>query len=206
MPHATITPTTDINIVARIRPAADRITRHIEQHLQVLHDVHPASASHCRRVGRLAQQLARALGWREDRVADAFHAGLLHDIGKAAIDTTLLDAPRALTASERAHVDRHAALGATMLKGDAMLGHLVDPVARHHDRFDTHGIETPLIARLVAVVDVWDAMTSPRPYAATKSDREAGDELDRCAGTQFDPVLVDAFLELVERPRLRLIA
>ena len=206
MPHAMIIPSSHSDIVASIRPSDNGIERRIAQHLAVLHTVHPDSAAHCRRVGRLAEQLSRALGWCEGRVADAKHAGLLHDIGKAAIDTSLLDAPRRLSAAERNHVDRHAHLGAAMLHGDSMLGHLIEPVARHHDRFDTHGVDTPLIARLVAVVDVWDAMTSPRPYAATKSAREAGDELDRCAGTQFDPLLVDAFLEMIERPRLRLIA
>ena len=178
----------------------------LQRHLDVLHAAHRPSADHCRRVGALTHRLARFMGLDETHVQTCTHSALLHDIGKAAVDTTLLDAARPLTTVEKRHIDRHAGFGAAMLKGDPTLRHLAHAVSAHHDRFDTHGRGIPLAARLIAVTDAWDAMTQPRPYAGPMPPRAAADELARCADTQFDGTIIDAFLAMIEAPRLRLTA
>ena len=194
------------DVIGRIAPDIVQVRQAVERHLDVLRASHAPSALHCERVGRLAASMSVELGMDMDAIESVYHAALLHDIGKAAIDTALLDAPRKLTATEKVHVDRHAALGAAMLTGDSALGRLAHVVEHHHDRYEHGGSAIPLAARIIAVVDAWDAMVTPRPYAGPIPHAAAADELDRFAGTQFDPDLVDTFLAMVESPRLQLSA
>jgi putative nucleotidyltransferase with HDIG domain len=194
------------DVIGRIAPDVVQVRQAVERHLDVLRAAHEPSALHCERVGRLAASLAVETGMDMDAIETVYHAALLHDIGKAAIDRALLDAPRKLTVQEQTWVDLHAPLGAAMLAGDPALERLAHVIAHHHDRFEHGGTNTPLAARIIAVVDAWDAMITPRPYAGPMPHVDAADELDRCAGTQFDPDLVDAFLAMVEAPRLKLTA
>ena len=194
------------DVIGRITPDVVQVRQAVERHLDVLRAAHEPSALHCERVGRLAASLAVETGMDMDAIETVYHAALLHDIGKAAVDTTLLDAPRKLTVQEQIQIDLHAPLGAAMLEGDAALGRLAHVIACHHDRFENGGSSIPLAARIISVVDAWDAMIMPRPYAGPMPHADAADELDRCAGTQFDPELVDAFLAMVEAPRLKLTA
>jgi diguanylate cyclase (GGDEF)-like protein/putative nucleotidyltransferase with HDIG domain len=167
------------------------------------------TGSHSERVAGLAARLATRLGLDAEQVELTRLAGSLHDLGKLAIPEEILRKRGLLTDSERLVLERHPQIGYRMLDS---LG--VDPVAEivlhHHERWDgagypegLRGDASPLGARIIFVVDAYDAMTSDRVYRVRLSHEEALAELRRCSGTQFDPLIVDAFeaeLEEVDEP------
>src|SRR5262249_941047 len=157
------------------------------------------TGSHSERVGTLAAQIAEQLDLSVDEIELTRLAGSLHDLGKLAIPEEILRKPAALTDPERLVLERHPQIGFRMLES---LG--VDPIAdwvlHHHERWDGHGYpdglkgdEIPLGARIIFVADAFDAMTSDRLYRAALTFEEAVAEVERCAGTQFDPQVVEAF-------------
>jgi diguanylate cyclase (GGDEF)-like protein len=161
------------------------------------------TGSHSERVGELAARIALRLGVDEEQVELTRLAGSLHDLGKLAIPEEILRKPGPLTDSERLVLERHPQIGFRMLES---LG--VDPVANwvlhHHERWDGAGYPDgipgegiPLGARILFVADAYDAMTSDRLYRDRLSHEDALVELERCAGTQFDPEIVAAFVEEV---------
>jgi len=164
------------------------------------------TGSHSTRVAELGAWIARCLGLDQEHVELTRLAGSLHDLGKLAIPEEILQKPGPLTQPERLVVQRHSQIGHRMLES---LG--VEPVAdwvlHHHEHWDGSGYpdrlkgeQIPLGARIIFVADAYDAMTSNRAYRGRLSPRDAVDELQRCAGTQFDPEIVAAFThELVER-------
>jgi len=166
------------------------------------------TGSHSERVGDLAARISRRLGLDEPQIELTRLAASLHDLGKLAIPEEILRKPGALNESERLVLQRHPQIGHRMLES---LG--VEPIAdwvlHHHERWDGDGYphrlrgdEIPLGARIIFVADAFDAMTSERVYRRPFSQREALAELERCAGSQFDPLIVDAFREeLSLRPR-----
>jgi diguanylate cyclase (GGDEF)-like protein len=166
------------------------------------------TGSHSERVGDLAARISRRLGLDESQTELTRLAASLHDLGKLAIPEEILRKPSALNESERLVLQRHPQIGHRMLES---LG--VEPIAdwvlHHHERWDGDGYpdrlrgdEIPLGARIIFVADAFDAMTSERVYRRPFSQREALEELERCAGSQFDPLIVDAFKEeLGLRPR-----
>jgi HD-GYP domain-containing protein (c-di-GMP phosphodiesterase class II) len=135
------------------------------------------------------------------------YAYLLHDIGKIGIPDTILLKREELTTRERRTLQMHTTLGEHLISYIPFLSNLVhDVVAFHHEHFDGQGYpwglsgeEIPLVARIFAVVDAFDAMTSNRPYRKALGIPAALEELERCAGTQFDPGIVAAFLQLGQR-------
>jgi len=163
----------------------------------------PDGAGHALRVTELALRIAAALG-AADRRVDAIRAGgPLHDIGKLEVDRAILDKPGALDPVELDEIRAHPELGARMLQGVRSLRAALDCVRHHHERWDGTGYpfglgghEIPLEARILAVADAYDAMTSDRPYRAARSHEEALAEVERCAGSQFDPQVADVFLSL----------
>ena len=159
------------------------------------------TGSHSERVGELSAKVAKRLGLDAEQVELTRLAGNLHDLGKLAIPEEILRKPGTLTDSERLVLERHPQIGFRMLDS---LG--VDPVAdlvlHHHERCDgtgypdgLRGEEIPLGARIIFVTDAYDAMTSDRIYRPKLSSQAALAELERCAGTQFDPGIVAAFVE-----------
>jgi diguanylate cyclase (GGDEF)-like protein len=159
------------------------------------------TGSHSERVGELAARIATRLGVDADEVELTRLAGSLHDLGKLAIPEEILRKPGPLTDGERLVLERHPQIGFRMLES---LG--VDPVAdwvlHHHERWDGAGYpdgipgeQIPLGARILFVADAYDAMTSDRVYRSRLSHADALAELERCAGTQFDPEIVAAFVE-----------
>ena len=159
------------------------------------------TGSHSERVGDLAARIARRLGIEESQVGLMRLAASLHDLGKLAIPEEILRKPGTLNESERLVLQRHPQIGYRMLES---LG--VEPIAEwvlhHHERWDgagypdrLRGDEIPLGARIIFVADAYDAMTSERVYRKPISERDAMAELERCAGSQFDPIVVGAFYE-----------
>jgi diguanylate cyclase (GGDEF)-like protein/putative nucleotidyltransferase with HDIG domain len=176
--------------VARFRAAAS-LARAVDAR-----DVY--TGSHSQRVAELATRMARRLGLADEEVELTRLAGSLHDLGKLAIPEEILRKPGPLTEPERMVLERHPQIGFRMLES---LG--VDPVAdwvlHHHERWDGSGYpdglpgdRIPLGARIIFVADAYDAMTSERVYRRRVAPEEAIAELERCAGSQFDPNIVAA--------------
>jgi diguanylate cyclase (GGDEF)-like protein/putative nucleotidyltransferase with HDIG domain len=167
------------------------------------------SARHSETVGRYAELMARELGLSEHRVGRVRLAGLLHDIGKVGVPDAILSKPGALTDAERAVILRHPELGASLLEHPAVAD-VQAWVAAHHERPDgtgyPHGLsgdDVPLEARIVAVADAYEAMTSDRSYRDAIGHERARGELLRHAGTQFDAEVVAAFLAVLDREAAR---
>src|SRR3954471_10408805 len=161
------------------------------------------TGSHSDRVASLSAQIAEQLGLAADEVELTRLAGSLHDLGKLAIPEEILRKPASLTEAERLVLERHPQIGYRMLES---LG--VDPIAdwvlHHHERWDGSGYpdglaadRIPRGARIIFVADAFDAMTSDRLYRHALSIDEAVAEMERCAGTQFDPEVVIAFLAAI---------
>jgi diguanylate cyclase (GGDEF)-like protein/putative nucleotidyltransferase with HDIG domain len=165
------------------------------------------TARHSQTVARYAAMIARELGLDDDLVERLRMAGLLHDVGKIGVPDSILRKPGALSEAEYAEMKRHSELGARILAG-ANLDDISDWVLGHHERPDGRGYprglrdgEIPLEAKILAVADSYEAMTSDRVYRAALGHAAAQDELRRCAGTQFDARVVDALVTALAAER-----
>jgi putative two-component system response regulator len=164
------------------------------------------TGTHSQRVQRYAVELARELGSDVADDPSAEYGFLLHDVGKIGIPDRILQKPGALTPEERSLIETHTILGEQMLGGVAYLqGAGLQVVRSHHERWDGRGYpdglageDIPVGARIFAVADTLDAMTSDRPYRRALTHEQALEEVERCAGTQFDPEIARVFLELFE--------
>jgi len=160
---------------------------------------------HSERVGHYAEQLAVQLELSGDRTHLAFLAGRLHDIGKCAIDNEVLHKPGALGATEREQMRRHPEVGSAMLAHFSLFRDVARFVRGHHERWDGDGYPDgligeaiPLEARIIAVADSYDAMTTTRPYRVALPHAEAIRRLHAGAGQQWDPKIVSAFVKWAE--------
>jgi len=158
---------------------------------------------HGDRVATLAEPVARRLGWEIDRIAGLRLGALLHDIGKVSVRAELLRKSGLLTIQERAEIETHPAAGATLVAPLRFAQDALPYVLFHHERWDGGGYPTgmsgrtiPIEGRLLAVADAFDAMTSPRPYRPALSTDRALAEIAICSGSQFDPMVAEAFLEI----------
>jgi HD-GYP domain-containing protein (c-di-GMP phosphodiesterase class II) len=150
----------------------------------------------------LAARLAGWLEWDDARLYSLYVGGPLHDVGKVAVSEAILRKPGPLDARELAEIRTHPTAGAKLI-GPVGLAHDALPfVLYHHERWDGGGYPTgrrgtdiPEGARILSVADAFDAMTSTRPYRRALPIERALREVDRCAGTQFDPAMANAFLE-----------
>jgi HD-GYP domain-containing protein (c-di-GMP phosphodiesterase class II) len=169
--------------------------------LRVLAENSASLATHLSNVGRLAEAVARQLGLSDDEVTLTRLTAELHDIGKTAIPDAILDKPGTLDADEWEFMRRHTLIGERILAAAPALARIAPLVRATHERADGAGYpdglraeEIPLSSRVVAVVDAYDAMTSKRAYSLPLTPNEAIDELRRCAGTQFDTTVTEAFI------------
>jgi putative two-component system response regulator len=162
---------------------------------------------HTERVGQMAALLARQAGLPDMQVALIRRAAPLHDVGKIGVPDTILLKLGRLSDDEFAVVKTHTAIGARILSGSRFpILRLAEEIAfNHHERWDGHGYSgiagsaIPLAGRIVAIADVFDALTQKRPYKSAWPVDEALAEIDRQRGRQFDPMLADAFLRVIER-------
>ncbi|HEX2102805.1 MAG TPA: diguanylate cyclase [Solirubrobacteraceae bacterium] len=177
--------------------------------LRVLGEHDGALRDHVDDVAQLAERVARRLGLDDRDVADVRRAAALHDIGKVAIPDAILHAPRALTEDEWEYMRQHTIIGARIIGAAPEMARVAEMVRSSHERWDgggypdgLAGAEIPLGARIVSVCDTFDAMTTMRAYRGAGPVDEALAELQRCAGSQFDPAVVDAFMAVFEaRPQ-----
>ncbi len=163
---------------------------------------HPWTQGHAHRVVALAVSAARTLGWSDEVLGNVRAGSLLHDVGKLAVPAAILAKPGPLTPIELAEVRRHPAAGAVLVSSLPGARRALPAILHHHERWDGTGYPgriageaIPAEARLVCIADAYDAMTSHRPYRATLTIRAALEELRRCAGTQFDPLIAHACIE-----------
>ena len=167
------------------------------------------TGEHTKRVGRISAVLARAHGLPPGEVTVIRRAAPLHDVGKIGIPDSILLKPGRLTPEEFEFMKTHTTIGAKILSGGRFpLLRVAEGIAlTHHERWDgggypqgLRGESIPLPGRIVAVADAFDAMTRARPYKAAWPVAQAVAELERCAGKQFDPKIVEAFLALLADP------
>ncbi len=162
---------------------------------------------HSKKVARYATDIAEALGYPQERVSTLRAAALLHDIGKIGVSDRLLTKTGPLTPEDWEPIRAHPKLGVSILKHVETLSGCLAAIQYHHERYDGSGYPAglkgeniPLDARIMAVADSYDAMTSLRPYRDGKlSHEQAVAELKRCSGAQFDSKIVDIFVSLSER-------
>ena len=166
---------------------------------------------HSYRVSVYAARIAEQLGLGSARVEDVRAAALLHDIGKLDISRDLLYKAAKLTNEEYEKVQQHVAKGIEMLQPvGGSLNRIIPIILAHHDKFDgsgynpTSGEDIPIEARIIAVADVYDALTSDRPYRKAMSLFDARDVIVKGAGTEFDPVVVEAFQSVFRRGELEI--
>lgn len=159
------------------------------------------TAGHSQRVTSMAIAIGKELALSEEELEDLRCSGLLHDVGKIAVDQLIQNKPGRLTPEEYEHIMIHAHVGAGIVK-PVVNENVVEIIDHHHDHYDGSGLHQtiageaiPLGARILAVADAFDAMTSERAYRPAMTLQEATREIKRCAGTQFDPVVVKAFLK-----------
>jgi len=159
--------------------------------------------AHSQRVREYAETLARQTGVPDQHMLVLGRGALLHDVGKIAVPDSILLKPGKLTPAEWLIMKKHPGIGHDILKGISFLSAEAEIVLAHQERWDGKGYpnglagkDIPLGARIFAVVDTVDAMTSDRPYRKALPMQAAVDEIIRCSGTQFDPTVVDAFLSI----------
>ena len=163
---------------------------------------------HSERVSRGATLLARQIGMGAERVEAIRYAGMLHDVGKLGVPTKVLQKTGPLTEEELAAIQLHPMRGLEIVRQIGFLTEALDGIMHHHERMDGQGYpmglagdEIPEFARVIAVADAFDSMTSTRSYRGARSVEEAVAELRKCSGLQFDPVLVDAFIAALGQER-----
>jgi hypothetical protein len=163
---------------------------------------------HSERVAKASVMIARVIGMREDRVNALRYAGILHDVGKLGVPTKLLQKTGGLTEQEFNAVKLHPVRGLEMLSDIEFLDEAFKGILHHHERLDGHGYpmglhgdQIPEFARVIAVADAFDSMTSTRSYRHARTIEDAIEELQRCKGSQFDPGMVDALVHALGRER-----
>jgi two-component system, cell cycle response regulator len=168
--------------------------------VRALAERHPQLTGDLGGVAELAEATALLLRLGHDEVEQVRHAAELHDVGKVAVPDAILTKPGPLEEDEWAFIRRHTIIGERIVGAAPALTRVAALVRHSHERWDgtgypdgLAGADIPLGARIVAVADAYEAMTSPRPFALPRSPQAAIDELRRCAGTQFDPTVVEAF-------------
>lgn len=160
---------------------------------------------HSERVSAASVLIARVIGMREDRVGSLRYAGMLHDVGKLGVPTRVLQKSGKLTEGEFAAIQRHPMHGQEIVREIEFLDEAMAGIMHHHERLDGLGYpmglagqQIPEFARVIAVADAFDSMTTTRSYRGARTVDEAIAELRRCSGNQFDPPMVDALIAAVE--------
>ncbi len=164
---------------------------------------------HSMRVAAYAELMAQRLGWSEEDVQNTYYVAMLHDVGKIGVPDAVLNKPFKLTELEFRLIQNHTIMGSEILKDFKMFPNVAVGAKYHHERYDGKGYpeglkaeSIPLVARIIALVDSYDAMTSNRVYRRRLSDEIVMQELEKGKGSQWDPDLVDIFIDLIKEGAL----
>lgn len=172
--------------------------------LSALHEKSPETQEHSNRMADYCRWISEKLRLPDEMVNDLVLTAMLHDIGKIGINHKILRKPGPLFAQERREIEQHPEIGYRITQNIPELSRVSRYILAHHERWDgtgypnkLRGEEIPLASRIIAVVDAYDVMISGRVYRPARSAEEALAELKRCSGTQFDPFVVNAFVDLI---------
>lgn len=183
--------------------------RTINTIIHTLHEKNKREEAHSYRVSAICEAMGEVLGLSADEIKELKNVGLLHDIGKIAVDELMLNKPGKLTVEEWNEMARHPEIGYRILSTVNDMAEMAEHVLAHHERWDGSGYpkglkghEIPLQARIITLADAFDAMTSDRPYRKALSQQTAINELVHNAGTQFDPQLVEEFLRMLSMKKI----
>jgi len=172
--------------------------------LEALYARSPAEEAHSKNVGALSDAIAREMGLGQPKIDRLVAAAVMHDIGKIAVRSEILEKERPLDEAGWQEIKRHPEVGYSILSSATEFNVLAEIVLAHHERWDGKGYprglmgeEIPLLSRIISVAEAYDSMMSGRSYRKALSREEAVEELRRCAGTQFDPAVIEVLVERV---------
>ncbi|MEX2155018.1 MAG: HD domain-containing phosphohydrolase [Gemmatimonadaceae bacterium] len=190
----------------RLRLLEDRFFHLVRQWAQSIESKDAYTLGHCERVADFACAIAVDLGFDQTTMFWFRVGALLHDVGKIAVPSDILNKAGPLTPEERAWMERHPVAGVELLSDVEFPGDVIPMIRGHHERWDGHGYpdglageDIPLAARILCVADVYDALTSHRPYRRAFDTRDALRLMQADVGRQFDPDILTRFLRIVDR-------
>jgi len=161
----------------------------------------PYTRGHSDRVTRMSMKIAFQLGFAEERMESLEYGALLHDIGKIGIKDEILQKPDVLSSEEFQSIREHPLIGVKIVEGIEFFKDKIPMIRHHHEHFDGSGYPDglageaiPLEARIIAIPDAFDAMTSVRPHRGNMPLQDVIEEMEKCKGTQFDPHILEIFL------------
>ncbi len=205
---------TDEDIIKVLKSAEDAMYKHkmienegmrdntINTIINTLHEKNPREEQHSKRVSQICQDIGSAIGLSEIEVRRLKLVGLLHDIGKIAIEEHILNKPGKLTKNEWDQIKQHPDIGYRILSSSYEMLELAECILAHHERWDGKGYPKglkgeaiPRVSRIIAIADSYDAMISERPYRNALSEEQALEEILKGSGTQFDPTIARVFTE-----------
>ena len=172
---------------------------------QSLHEKNVETEQHTKRLVKYAIKIGKNLGFTTAQLDELELITKLHDIGKIGVSEELLLKPQKLTEEEFNEIKSHTEKGYRILQASGELSHVARGVLTHHERYDGKGYplglkgeEIPIMARIVNIVDSYDAMTTDRGYNEVKTKKEAYEEIELCKGKQFDPMIADIFIDILK--------
>ena len=179
-------------------------TKTIDMIMNTLFEKSTREMFHSKRVSDLCEAITLHMNFDQDDINSVKLAGLMHDIGKMGIDEKILNKPKSLTTSQWDEMRKHPEIGYRILNSSNEFSDMANYVLQHHERYDGNGYpnklkgeEISIEARIIAVADSYDAMTSDRTYRKGLTEEEAINEIKKCAGKQFDPSIAKILVEKV---------
>jgi diguanylate cyclase (GGDEF)-like protein/PAS domain S-box-containing protein len=184
-------------------------SRTVESIIETLYKKYAVEKKHSQRVSKLSEAMGKELNLSSHEIAEMKNAALLHDIGKIAIKSEILNKPTVLSEKEWMEIRRHPEIGYRLLSSLSSYSYVSECILAHHERFDgkgypkgLSGTDIPIQPRIIALAEAFDSMTRDRAYHKAMTEEDALEEIRRNAGTQFDPKLVEVFIKVYSKNKL----